>query len=131
MIKWAITFTDYEGNEKTREYRFHLSKADLIEMEFSTPGGMQNLIDFIVEKEDLRRLTNLIKDIILNSYGELSEDGSRFVKVKNGHRLSEDFQQTEAYSELYMQLNSDENALTKFIEGVIPANLRQEIAARG
>lgn len=131
MIKWPITFTDYEGNEKTREYRFHLSKADLIEMEFSTPGGMQNFIDAIVEHEDVKRLTNLIKDIILNSYGELSEDGTRFVKVKNGHKLAEDFQQTEAYSELFMQLNTDENKLTEFVNGVIPANLRQEIAARG
>lgn len=131
MLKKSITYTDYEGNEKTREYRFHLSKADLLEMEFSTPGGMQQLIEVIIEREDLKRLTNLIKDIILNSYGELSDDGTHFVKVKNGHRLAEDFQQTEAYSELYMELNTNEAALNEFIEGVIPANLRQEIAARG
>lgn len=131
MLKKSITYTDYEGNEKTREYRFHLSKADLLEMEFSTPGGMQQLIEVIIEREDIKRLTNLIKDIILNSYGELSDDGTHFVKIKNGHRLAEDFQQTEAYSELYMELNTNETALTEFIEGVIPANLRQEIAARG
>lgn len=131
MLKKTIKFTDYEGNEKTREYRFHLSKADLIEMELSTPGGMQNLIDAIVAKEDLRRLTNLIKEIILRSYGELSEDGTLFVKTRNGHRLAEDFQQTEAYSELYMELNTNEEALAEFVNGVIPANLRQEIAARG
>ena len=131
MLKRAITFTDYEGNEVTREYRFHLSKADLIEMEFSAPGGMQQLINNIVEKQDLKRLTELVKEIILKSYGELSDDGTRFIKMKNGHSLAEDFQQTEAFSELYMELNTDENKLTEFIEGVIPANIRQEIAARG
>ena len=131
MLKKTIKYADYEGNEKTIDCRFHLSKADLIDMEFSTPGGVQNLINSIVEKQDLKRLTNLIKEIILRSYGELSDDGNCFVKVKNGHKLSEDFQQTEAFSELFMELNSDENALNEFMTGVIPANLRQEIAARG
>jgi len=131
MIKKTITYTDYEGNERSKECRFHLSKADLMEMEFDTEGGMQNRINRIVEEEDVRGLAELIKTIILKSYGELSDDGTQFVKFKNGKRLSDDFQQTEAFSELYLELNTNEDALTGFINGVIPVNLRQEIEARG
>ena len=130
MLKKAITYTDYDGNERTDEYRFHLSKKDLMEMEFSVEGGMQKTIERIVEKEDAKGLADLIKEIILKSYGELSED-DRFIKTKNGYKLSEDFEQTEAFSELYFELNTNENALVEFVNGVIPANLRQEIAARG
>lgn len=130
MLKKEIIYTDYDGNEQTGEYHFHLSKKDLMEMEFSTDGGMQKTIERIVEKEDVKGLAELIKEIILKSYGELTED-DRFIKVRNGHKLSEDFEQTEAFSELYFELNTNENALVEFVNGVIPANFRQEIAARG
>lgn len=131
MIKKAITFTDYNGNEKTEEYRFHLSKADLMEMELETEGGMQKAINTIVEKEDTKGLAEMIKNIILKAYGELSDDGNVFLKYKDGHRLSDDFRQTEAFSELYLELNTNEESLVDFVNGVIPASLRQEIAAKG
>ena len=130
MLKKEITYTDYNGNERTETYHFHLSKKDLMEMEFSAEGGMQKTIERIVEKEDVKGLADLIKEIILKAYGELTED-DRFIKVKDGHRLSEDFEQTEAFSELYYELNTNEDSLVNFVNGVIPANLRQEIAARG
>lgn len=130
MLKKEITYTDYNGNERTEAYHFHLSKKDLMEMEFSAEGGMQKTIERIVEQEDVKGLADLIKQIVLKAYGELTED-DRFVKVKDGHYLSEDFEQTEAFSELYYELNTNENALVDFVNGVIPANLRQEIAARG
>lgn len=130
MLKKAITYTDYNGNEKTEEFHFHLSKKDLMEMEFSTEGGMQKTIERIVEKEDVKGLAELIKEIILKAYGELTSD-DRFIKVKDGTRLSEEFEQTEAFSELYFELNTNEDSLVSFVNGIIPANLRQEIAAKG
>jgi len=129
MIKKTITYTDYDGNEKTMECRFHLSKKDLMEMEFSTDGGMQKTIEQIVEKEDVKGLSELIKAIILKSYGELN-DKDVFIKVKDGHRLADDFEQTEAFSELYFELNTNEDSLVNFINGALPANFRQEITAK-
>lgn len=131
MLKKSITYTDFNGNEVTKEYRFHLTKADLMEMEFSTEGGMQNKINRIIEKEDVRGLAELIKTIILKSYGEISDDGETFIKKKNGYPLCEAFQDTEAFSELYFELNTNEDSLVNFINGVIPASLRQEMDAKG
>lgn len=130
MLKKTITYTDYNGQEKNEEFHFHLSKKDLMEMEFSVEGGMQKTIERIIEKEDIMGLANLVKEIILKAYGVLTDD-DRFIKVKDGHKLSEDFEQTEAFSELYYELNTNENALIDFVNGVIPVNLRQEIANRG
>lgn len=131
MIKKTIKYTDYDGNEQTGDFFFNLSKAELMEMNFSATGGLEKVIRRIISSEDTKGIIELFKDIILRAYGEKSDDGKRFVKYRDGHRLSEDFAQTEAYSELFMELASDDKAATEFINGVIPASLAAEIAARG
>ena len=131
MIKWPIKYTDFEGNERTEEYRFHLSKSELMEMNFSASGGMEKMLKRIIDSQDTKEIIRGFKDIILRSYGELSDDGKYFIKERNGHRLADDFAQTPAYDELFMQLATDDQAATKFINGVIPQNLANEIAARG
>ena len=131
MFTKTIKYTDYEGNERTRECRFHLSKADLIEMNFSAAGGMEKLIKKIIDTQDTKKMLEIFKDLILKSYGELSDDGNQFVRVRNGRRLADDFAETAAYEELYMELVTNEQAAVDFINGIIPASLREELAARG
>jgi hypothetical protein len=129
MIKKTLTYTDYDGNERTEDFYFNLSKAELMEMDFSASGGMEKMIKRIVDAQDTKRIIEVFKDIILKSYGEKSADGRRFIKVSDGRRLAEDFAQTEAYSELYMELATNDKAATEFINGVIPQSLAAEIAA--
>lgn len=117
MLKKTITYTDYDGVERTEDFFFNLSKAEIAEMELSNHGGMEKLIQQIAMTQDRKRLIELFKDIILRSYGEKSMDGRRFVKSKE---LSEAFSQTEAYSELFMQLATDTDMASKFINGILP-----------
>lgn len=117
MLKKTITYTDYDGVERTEDFFFNLSKAEVAEMEMSNTGGMERLIQQIAVTQDRKRLVELFKEIILKSYGEKSADGRRFIKSKE---LSEAFSQTEAYSELFMQLATDNEAASKFINGVLP-----------
>lgn len=128
MIKKTLTYTDYDGNERTEDFYFNLSKAELMEMDFSASGGMEKMIKRIVDAQDTKRIIEVFKDIILKSYGEKSADGRRFIKVSDGRRLAEDFAQTEAYSELFMELATNDKAATEFINGVIPQSLAAEIA---
>jgi hypothetical protein len=130
MIKWPITYTDFEGNEETEEFRFHLSKSELLEMNLSQSGGMDKMLQRIINTKDTQKIVEVFKDIILRSYGELSDDGRRFVKVKDGHRLADDFAQTPAYDELFMELASDEKKAADFINGIIPKSVADEVAAR-
>lgn len=129
MIKKTITYTDYDGNERTEDFYFNLSKAELMEMDFSATGGMEKMIKRIVEAQDTKRIIEVFKDIILKSYGEKSADGRKFLKVIDGRKLSEEFAQTEAYSELFMELATNDKAASEFINGVIPQSLAAEMAA--
>ena len=117
MLKKTITYTDYDGVERTEDFFFNLSKAELAEMELSNHGGMEKMLQQIAATQDRKRLIDLFKDIILRSYGEKSMDGRRFIKSKE---LSEAFSQTEAYSELFMQLATDSEVASSFMNGILP-----------
>ena len=101
MLKKTITYTDYDGNERTEDFYFNLTKAEITEMELSHDGGLTKLIEKIVAEQDSKRIVEIFKDLILRAYGEKSPDGKRFVK---NQELRDAFAQTEAYSDLFMEL---------------------------
>lgn len=120
MIKKTITFVDYEGNERTEDFWFNLNKAEIMELELLTTGGMEKLIHNIVSSQDTPSLVQLFKKLILKSYGEKSADGRRFIK---NDEMREAFTQTEAYSQLFMELATDADAASAFINGIIPNDI--------
>lgn len=124
MLKKQITFTDYNGNERKEDFYFNLTKAELMEMELGTTGGLAEMIQKVVATQDGPAIIQIFKDIVLKAYGEKSADGKRFIKVdKDGYRLANDFAQTEAYSILFMELATDADAAAKFINGIIPQDV--------
>lgn len=126
MLKKTITYEDYNGTERTEDFYFNLTKAELMEMEMSTSGGLAEMIQNIVKAQDAPSIIKIFKDLILNAYGEKSPDGKRFVKVNDaGVPLSLAFSQTEAYSQLFMELATDADAASKFVNGIVPAEARQ------
>lgn len=120
MLKKTITYTDYDGNERKEEFYFNFTKAELMEMEMSAKGGLKKTLEKIVAEEDGKKIVEMLKDIILKSYGEKSVDGKRFVKSKE---LCDAFSQTEAYSILFMELATNAEAATLFVNGIVPQNL--------
>jgi hypothetical protein len=80
VLKKRITYEDFNGEEVTEELYFNLSKAELVELELSRPGGMQEHLQKIVESEDGKAIITEFKELILMSYGQRSEDGKRFIK---------------------------------------------------
>ena len=122
MLKKTITYTDYDGLERTEEFRFNLTKAELMDMELTTVGTFSKLMQKIIDEKDMVRLANYFKELILKSYGVKSDDGKRFIKSPE---LSEAFSQTEAYSELYMELLGNSEYAVKFIQQVMPKDLDQ------
>lgn len=124
MLKKTITYTDYDGVKREEDFYFNLSKAELTEMEMVTEGGLQKKIDRITKSRNGKEIIDLFKDIILRSYGEKSDDGRRFIKNKE---LAEAFSQTEAYTELFMELATDADAAGAFINGIIPAEIAEQV----
>lgn len=130
MLKKQITYTDCEGKQRTDTFYFNLSKAELIKMQFSAAGGLKEMMERAVNESDNGKLIEVFEDLIRRSYGVKTEDNLSFVKKKDGKELAEAFMQTDAYSELFMELVTDENAAAAFINGVIPPSLAAEVAAQ-
>jgi hypothetical protein len=117
MLKKTIAYTDYDGNERKEEFYFNLSKAELAEMELGVNGGVSKLLQKIVDEKDNKRLVEWFKKFIIKAYGVKSLDGKRFIKNED---VLNDFVQTEAYVELFMELASDDKAAADFVNGIVP-----------
>ncbi len=117
MLKKTITYTDYNGSERTEDFYFNLSKAEVMEMEMSTNGGLAKMITKVVAAQDAPTIIETFKKIILKAYGEKSPDGKRFIK---SDELSTAFSQTEAYSQLFMELATDTTSASNFVNGIVP-----------
>ncbi len=126
MLKKTITYTDYNGNERTEDFYFNLTKAEIMEMEMSTTGGLAEMITRIVAAQDQPAIIKIFKDLVLKAYGEKSADGKRFVK---SDEIAAGFSQTEAYSILFMELATDADAAAKFVNGIVPADMSKQLAA--
>lgn len=120
MLKETIKYTDYNGTEREEDFYFNLSRAELIDMEYSTAGGLKELLERIIKEKDTVKIYQMFKTIVMRSYGEKSDDGKHFVKSKE---ISEAFAQTEAFSELMMKFVSDAEFAAKFVNGVVPSNI--------
>ena len=127
MLKKTITYTDYDGNERTEDFYFNLTKAEVMEMEMSTSGGMAEMIQRIIAAQDSPAIIKIFKELVLKAYGQKSPDGKRFIK---SDEISTAFAQTEAYSNLFMELATDADAAAKFVNGIIPADVAQQAASQ-
>lgn len=123
MLKKSITYQTWDGVEVTEDFYFHLTKAELVEMELSHKGGLGESLKKIIASEDGAEIIKEFKNILLKSYGQKSDDGRRFIK---NQQLRDEFESTEAYSVLFMELVTDADAAAAFVNGVIPQDLAGE-----
>lgn len=123
MLKKTITYTDFDGNTRTEDFYFNLKKSEILEMHLETVGGLKQMLETIIAKQDAPKMTAVFKELILKSYGEKSADGKRFIKSEE---LSKEFEETNAYDILFVEL-MDANNAAAFINGIIPAELADEV----
>lgn len=117
MLKKTITYTDYNGVERKEDFYFNLTKAEIMEMEMSISGGLTEMINRIVAAQDAPAIVKIFKELVLKAYGVKSPDGKRFIK---SDELATEFAQTEAYSQLFMELATDADAASAFVNGIVP-----------
>ena len=124
MLKKTITYVDYNGTERTEDFYFNLSKAEIMEMEMGTTGGLAEMIKKVVDAKDAPAIIKIFKDLVLKAYGEKSLDGRRFIKSEE---LSNEFSQTEAYAQIFMELATDADKASEFVKGIIPADIEKQL----
>lgn len=126
MFKETKTYEDFNGITRTEDFYFNMSKAELAEMELSVSGGMENLLKKIVDSQDNKKIVETFKEILLKAYGEKSDDGRRFIKSPE---LSKAFSETPVYSDMFIELATNEDYAAKFIEGIIPRDMKDQLDA--
>lgn len=129
MLKKTIAFTDFDGTEQKEDFYFNLTKAEIFEVEVGAgKEGLSEIIKNVVEAEDGKTIIEQFKKIILASVGKRSEDGKLFIKNQD---VRDSLEFSPAYSELFMELATDADKASAFVNGVLPADLTAEDAAEG
>lgn len=123
MLKKTVTYTDYNGVNRTEDFYFNLTKAEIMEMELGTTGGFAEMIQKVISAQDSPTIMKIFKDLVLKAHGEKSADGKRFMK---SDEIATAFSQTEAYSQIFMELATDAEAAAKFVNGIMPSDLQQD-----
>lgn len=123
MLKKTVTYEDFNGETRTEDFYFNLTKAEIMEMNLSVYGGLDKMIEEIVATKDAPKIVKMFKELVLKSYGEKSADGKRFIK---NDEVREAFSQTQAYSDIFMELSTDEDAAIAFVNGIVPKDISEE-----
>ena len=126
MYKKTMTYTDYNGEERTEDFYFNLTKAEITEMELSTEGGLRDKIERITKAKDVPEIIRLFKELIMKAFFIKSTDGKRFIKSE---QLSEEFSQTQAYSDFFIELATNSDAASEFVNGIMPSDMKSSSVA--
>ena len=124
MYKKTITYTDYNDVEQTEDFYFNLNKAELMRIQLQNNGTLQAKLERLINTRETSEIAQIFQDIIDMSYGVKSDDGKRFIK---NQEVLDAFKQTEAYSELYVELTTNTDAAVEFITGIIPAKIAEQL----
>lgn len=125
MFKITKSYTDFNGNERKEDFYFHLTEAEVIKMQLGTTGGLAETIQRLIDLQDGPAILEVFEDLVMKAYGVKSADGREFIK---NQQLRDSFAQTQAYSDIYVELATDADKASKFINGILPANLAKKVA---
>ena len=117
MLKKTVTYTDFDGNLRTEDCYFNLTEAELAEMEYSLDGGLSALLKKIINEDNQPQLVKFFKELVVKSYGVKSADGRKFIK---NDQVREDFTSSAVYSKIFMELATDSEAASAFVNGIMP-----------
>ena len=117
MTKETITYTDLNGVQRTEDFYFDLSKPEIVKMQASAKGGYDVQLKSIAASPNGALIMEFFENFIKTAYGEKSDDGRRFIK---SDELTTEFTQTQAYSDIYMELAQDDQKAAAFINSIIP-----------
>jgi len=124
MLKKSITYEDYNSVERTEDFYFNLTKAEIFEMEMGTEGGLVEQLQAVVAAKKQHEVIKFFKSVVLKAYGKRSADGRLFLKTdENGVPYSREFEYHPAYSIIFMELATDDKKGAEFVNGIMPKDL--------
>lgn len=125
MLRKEVKYKDFDGNDRKDVLWFHLNEVEITEMDLETSGGLVKYMESIIDTNDANQLITIFKDLLIRSYGERSMDGKHFYK---DDKIRNEFVSSAAYPVLYMEMVSDADKAVEFINGIVPSNIREQMA---
>lgn len=125
MLRKEVKYKDFDGNDRKDVLWFHLNEVEITEMDLETSGGLVKYMESIIDTNDVNQLIAIFKDLLIRSYGERSMDGKHFYK---DDKIRNEFVSSAAYPVLYMEMVSDADKAVEFINGIVPSNIREQMA---
>jgi hypothetical protein len=125
MLRKEVEYKDFDGNDRKDVLWFHLNEVEITEMDLETSGGLVKYMESIIDTNDVNQLIAIFKDLLIRSYGERSMDGKHFYK---DDKIRNEFVSSAAYPVLYMEMVSDADKAVEFINGIVPSNIREQMA---
>lgn len=124
MLKKTVTYIDFNDVERTEDFYFNLTEAEITDMNLDENGGLAEKLQKIVDSKDVKTIKDYFKWIVLKAYGEKSEDGRRFMKSEE---ITKAFEETQAYSDIWMELATNDSAAADFVNGIMPRSLNEKV----
>lgn len=120
MIKKTITYPGFDGKVYTEDFYFNLTQGEAVRMELSAEGNsLSDQLKTIAESKNGKLIIETFESIILGAYGTRSADGKQFIKNADAAAA---FSYTEAYSQLLVEMTTDLDASTTFVNGLLSGN---------
>lgn len=126
MLERTFTYEGFDGKMHTDKWNFYLSKADLLEINVESFVGLDVLLKRLFDSQNGREIMSIIREIVLRSVGKPSADGRRFIRTPE---LRDEFYQTEAYTQLMLEMFEDPNKVNEFLISVVPSDMAEKIRA--
>lgn len=124
MLKKTVTYIDFNDVERTEDFYFNLTEAEITDMNLDENGGLAEKLQKIVDSKDVKTIKDYFKWIVLKAYGEKSEDGRRFMKSEE---ITKAFEETQAYSDIWMELATNDSAAVEFVNGIMPRSFNEKV----
>jgi hypothetical protein len=121
MIKETLTYKDFNGDERTNDYYFHMTKLEWLRFDRKY-GGLREFVQKATKDNDEYGILTLLEELIQTAYGEKSSDGLRFVKSPE---ITERFTQSDAYSDMVISFLTDTQKGIDFFNRLAPADLNE------
>lgn len=131
MFSRTFEYKGFDGQPHKETWWFNLSEDELYKMELGSVGGLNGRMQKLLREENPGEIVDMFEKIILTAVGERSADGRRFLKKpRPGYpwgEVAEDFRETPAYSQLFMELVSSGDKLAAFLKGAIPVEVAEQL----
>lgn len=126
MFKKTVKYEDFNGEEIQEDLYFNLTKTELAMWGASRNGNFSEYLTKIVNTKDVTALFEMLREIVLASYGERAEDGKHFRKSPE---IANEFSNSIAFDTVMMELIGDAGAASAFVAGIMPVDIRNSLAA--